>query len=45
MILHLDVPTWTNAGGLIVLPALLLLIAALSGHLTRNRHTHQKRKP
>lgn len=26
MILHLDIPTWTNAGGLIVLPLLVIII-------------------
>lgn len=25
MILHLDIPTWTNAGGLIVLPLLVII--------------------
>jgi len=25
-LLHLDVPTWTNAGGIIVLPVILLVL-------------------
>lgn len=41
MLLHLDVPVWTNSGGLIVLPALLLIVASAAGHLIRNRHTNQ----
>jgi len=33
MLLELDVPTWTNAGGVIVLPALIavFVIAVLTG--------------
>ena len=32
-LLHLDLPSFTNAGGVIVLPLLLLLIAWLTRHL------------
>lgn len=38
MLLSLDIPTFTNAGGVIVLPALLLIVASAAGHIIRNRH-------
>ena len=44
ILLHLDVPMWTNAGGVIVLPALLLIAVTAASHLIRNRH-HRETRP
>jgi hypothetical protein len=41
VLLHLDLPSFTNAGGVLVLPALLLLAFAAAGHEFRSRHNNQ----
>ena len=41
ILLTLDLPAWNNAGGLIVLPGLLLLIATAAAHLNPKRHNEQ----